>query len=268
VDQSGVRPVRRGWAFAGARRIFARTQGGRMDSNRSRMLRQLPFLAILVVAGLGFVFLRPWLGFDMLSEHRHALMQFVAAHYLAAVAGFIAVYILIAAFSLPGATLTTLTGGFLFGLFPGVLYNITGATLGAMGIFLAARMGYGERLAARIDASEGPVHRLKQGIDQNQWSVLFLMRLVPVVPFFVANVVAALLSVPPWRFFVTTALGIVPGAIVYTSVGSGLGEVFEAGGRPDLGIIFSPAVFWPLIGLSVLAALPIFLKLFRRSTRA
>ncbi|GKY89165.1 TVP38/TMEM64 family protein [Sinisalibacter aestuarii] len=238
-----------------------------MDKAKARALRQAPFLVILAVAGLGFVFLRPWLGFDMLSDYRDELMHFVAGHYWRAALAFMFIYILIAAFSLPGATLTTLTGGFLFGLFPGVLFNIAGATLGATGIFLAARMGYGERLAARIDASEGPVHRLKQGIDESQWSVLFLMRLLPIVPFFVANVVAALLNVSLWRFFVSTALGIVPGALVYTSVGAGLGEVFEAGERPDLGVIFAPHILWPLIGLSLLAALPIFMKLMRRERR-
>jgi uncharacterized membrane protein YdjX (TVP38/TMEM64 family) len=239
-----------------------------MTSTKARALRQAPFIAILVTAGFGFFFLRPWLGFDMLADYRHELMGFVAEHYLRAVLAFVLIYVAIAAFSLPGATLTTLAGGFLFGLFPGVVYNIAGATLGATGLFLAARMGYGERLAARIDASEGRVRRLKQGIDDNQWSVLFLMRLVPVVPFFVANVVAALLNVSLWRFFVTTSLGIVPGAIVYTSVGAGLGGVFEAGERPDLGLIFAPNILWPLIGLCLLAALPILIRLFRREARA
>lgn len=239
-----------------------------MEEHKARALRQAPFLAILVTATLGFVFLRPWLGFDMLAEQRHDLMALVAEHYVLAVLGFVSIYVAIAGLSLPGATVTTLAGGFLFGTFPGVAYNVIGATLGAMGVFLAARMGFGARLAARIDASEGRVHRLKQGIDDNQWSVLFLMRLVPVVPFFVANVVAALLNVSLWRFFVTTSLGIVPGAIVYTSVGAGLGEVFEAGERPDLGIIFAPHVFWPLVGLCVLAALPILVKLLRREAAA
>lgn len=239
-----------------------------MNKAKARVLRQAPLFAILGIAVLGFVFLRPWLDFDLIALHREALMVFVDAHYLGAVAAFVAVYVLIAAFSLPGATLTTLTGGFLFGLFPGVLYNVAGATLGAMGIFLAARMGLGERLAAQIEARGGRVQRLKKGIDENQWSVLFLMRLVPVVPFFVANVVAALMNVSLWRFFVTTSLGIVPGAIVYTSVGSGLGEVFAAGARPDLGILSAPHVLWPLIGLSVLAALPMALNLWRREKRA
>lgn len=235
-----------------------------MEDRRARALRQAPFLAILVVAALGLIFLRPWLGFDMLAAERHALMAFVTEHYLLAVLVFVATYVAIAGLSLPGATVATLTGGFLFGTFPGVAYNVIGATSGAMGVFLAARMGFGARLAARIDASEGKVQRLKQGIDDNQWSVLLLMRLVPIVPFFVANVVAALLNVSLWRFFVTTALGIVPGAIVYTSVGAGLGEVFEAGERPNLGILFAPHVFWPLLGLCVLAALPILIKLLRR----
>jgi uncharacterized membrane protein YdjX (TVP38/TMEM64 family) len=239
-----------------------------MNRNKARVLKQAPFVVILVVAGLGFVFLRPWIGFDMLSEYRHELMQFVDENYVGAVLLFISTYVFIAAFSLPGATLTTLTGGFLFGLFPGALYNIIGATLGAMGVFLAARVGFGERLAARIDASDGMVHRLKQGIDDNQWSVLFLMRLLPIVPFFVANVVAALLNVSLWRFFITTALGIVPGGFVYTSVGAGLGDVFEAGERPDLGILFAPHIFWPLIALSVLAVLPIVVKLALRESRA
>ncbi|HHS94226.1 MAG TPA: TVP38/TMEM64 family protein [Rhodobacterales bacterium] len=235
---------------------------------KATLLRQAPFIAILVIAALGYAFLRPWLGFEMLATYRHDLMDLVARHALLSVLAFIGLYVAIAGLSLPGATLATLAGGFLFGLFPGVLYNIIGATLGAMMIFLAARMGFGERLAARIDASEGRVHRLKQGIDENQWSVLLLMRLVPVVPFFVANVVAALLNVSLWRFFITTALGIVPGALVYTSVGAGLGEVFEAGQTPDLGIIFAPHIFWPLVGLCLLAALPILLKALRREARA
>lgn len=239
-----------------------------MQKIRSSILRQIPILVILAVAVAGVVFLRPYLSFEMLAMHHHQLMDFVEAHEAAAALSFILVYVTIVAFSLPGATVTTLTGGLLFGLFPGVLYNIAGATLGAVLIFLAARMGLGERLAARIDASKGTVHRLKQGIDDNQWSVLFLMRLVPVVPFFVANVLPALLNVPLNRFFVTTALGIIPGALVYTSVGAGLGEVIAAGESPDLGVIFEPHILLPLIGLCLLAALPILIKLVRREVRA
>lgn len=239
-----------------------------MNTPRSTLLRQLPFLAIIAVALIGTVFLRPYLGFDALAEHRDALVALVAAHYGLAVLGFILAYIVIVALSLPGATVVTLTGGFLFGLFPGVFFNLAGATIGAILIFLAARMGLGERLAARIDATPGAVQRLKRGMDENQWSVLFLMRLVPAVPFFVANVLPALLNVPLRRFAISTALGIVPGALVYTSVGAGLGEVLAAGERPDLGVIFEPHILGPILGLAALAALPMVLRLVRKEARA
>ena len=131
-------------------------------------------------------------------------------------------------------------------------------------IFLAAKFGLGDRLAARMEASEGTVRKLKDGIDENQWSVLFLMRLVPAVPFFVANLVPALVGVPLSRFAITTFLGIIPGGVVYTSVGAGLGEVFERGETPDLGIIFEPHILLPILGLCALAALPIVIKAFRK----
>ncbi len=156
-----------------------------------------------------------------------------------------------------------LTGGFLFATFPGALFNVTAATAGATLIFLAARWGMGERLGRKLEESQGVVRKIKDGIDENQWSMLFLIRLVPAVPFFVANLVPAFLEVPLRRFVVSTFLGIIPGAIVYTSVGAGLGEVFARGEVPNLGIIFEPHILLPILGLCALAALPIVLKALR-----
>jgi uncharacterized membrane protein YdjX (TVP38/TMEM64 family) len=107
------------------------------------------------------------------------------------------------------------------------------------------------------------VKKIKDGIDENQWSMLFLMRLVPVVPFFVANLVPAFLDVPLRRFVISTFFGIMPGAVVYTSVGAGLGEVFARGETPDLGIIFEPHILLPILGLVALAVLPILIKALR-----
>ncbi len=225
--------------------------------------RRLPIIAILVVAAVGAFTLGDYLSFEALAENREQLIAFRDANYLATVLAFMAVYVTIVAFSLPGATVATLTGGFLFATFPGALFNVLAATMGATIIFLAARWGLGERLAAKMDASEGRVHRIKQGIDENQWSMLFLIRLVPAVPFFVANLLPALVGVPLWRYVVTTFLGIIPGAVVYTSVGAGLGEVFARGETPNLGIIFEPQILLPILGLCALAALPIVLKTAR-----
>ena len=225
--------------------------------------RYLPILVILAVAALGAVYLREYLSFEALATHREALIAFRDANYALTVLGFIGIYVAIVAFSLPGATVATLTGGFLFATFPGALFNIVGATIGATAIFLAARWGLGERLAARMDSSEGMVRRIKSGIDENQWSMLFLIRLVPAVPFFVANLVPALVGVPTQRFVISTFLGIIPGAVVYTSVGAGLGEVFARGETPNLGIIFEPHILLPILGLAALSAVPIVIKAVR-----
>lgn len=230
---------------------------------RSGLIRRLPLIIIAVVAVLGAIFLRDYLTFDALSENREALLAFRDANYLLTVLAFIGAYIVIVAFSLPGATIATLTGGFLFATFPGALFNVTGATIGATVIFLAARWGFGEKLAARLDGSEGIVKKIKDGIDENQWSMLFLIRLVPAVPFFMANLIPAFLEVPVRRFVISTFLGIIPGAVVYTSVGAGLGEVFARGETPNLGIIFEPFVLFPILGLCLLAALPMILKAVR-----
>ncbi|MEE9428508.1 MAG: TVP38/TMEM64 family protein [Paracoccaceae bacterium] len=233
-------------------------------AQKNTLARYIPMIAIALVATIGFFTLRDYISFDALRDNREALIAFRDANYLTTVLAFMGAYVAIVAFSLPGATIATLTGGFLFSTFPGALFNVTAATIGATLIFSAAKWGLGERLAAKMEASDGAVKKIKDGIDENQWSVLFLMRLVPAVPFFVANIIPALVGVGLWRFAVTTFLGIIPGGVVYTSVGAGLGEVFERGETPNLGIIFEPQILLPILGLSALAALPIALKAFRK----
>jgi len=232
----------------------------RTDQSKPAWMRYLPLVIILTVAAIGAFTLRDYLSFDALRENREALIAFRDSNYLLTALGFVAAYVVIVAFSLPGATVATLTGGFLFGLFPGALYNVFAATLGAVVIFLAAQWGLGDRLKARMDASDGMVRKIKAGIDDNQWSMLFFIRLVPVVPFFVANLVPAFLGVPLFRFAVSTFLGIMPGALVFTSVGAGLGAVFARGETPNLGIIFEPHILLPILGLCALSLLPVAIK--------
>ncbi|MDF3384660.1 MULTISPECIES: TVP38/TMEM64 family protein [Sulfitobacter] len=234
----------------------------RNDQSKPALMRYLPLALIAVVAAIGAFTLRDYLSFDALRDNREALIAFRDSNYLLTALVFVAAYVVIVAFSLPGATAATLTGGFLFGLFPGVLYNVSAATLGAVVIFLAAQWGLGARLKERMDASEGMVRKIKAGIDDNQWSMLFFIRLVPVVPFFVANLLPAFLGVPLFRFVISTFFGIMPGALVFTSVGAGLGAVFARGESPDLGIIFEPHILLPILGLCVLSLLPVAIKTF------
>ena len=107
------------------------------------------------------------------------------------------------------------------------------------------------------------VKKIKDGIDANQWSMLFLIRLIPGVPFFLANLVPSFLDVPLRRFVISTFFGIFPGALVFTSIGAGLGDIFARGQIPDLAVVWEPQIILPILGLCLLSALQVLLKILR-----
>ena len=236
--------------------------------NPPKTARVLPIVAILLVALAGAFTLRDVLTFDALRENREALLAFRDQNMGGMAALFVLAYVGIVAFSLPGAAVASVTGGFLFGLAGGTVLNVGSATVGACLIFLAARWGLGTWLTERIEASEGRVQAMKQALRENEIEVLFLMRLIPAVPFFAANLLPALVGVKFRNFVVTTALGIIPGGIVFTWIGVGLGEVFDRGEDPDLSLLWEPHVIGPVIGLCLLAAMPILIKSLRARKKA
>ncbi|TVP74160.1 MAG: TVP38/TMEM64 family protein [Rhodobacteraceae bacterium] len=229
----------------------------------SALRQRLPLMVIALVAVIGAVTLRDYLSFEALRDNRAALIGFRDANFALTALIFVLTYIAIVAFSLPGATAATLTGGFLFGVFPGALFNIGAATIGAVLIFLAVRAGFGRAMSAKIDASDGRIKRLTDAIRANEAPVLFSLRLMPVLPFFVMNVLPALIGVRLQVFALTTFFGIMPGGVIYTWVGAGLGEVFARDETPDLGIIFEPHILGPLVGLAALSLMPVIIKQFR-----
>jgi uncharacterized membrane protein YdjX (TVP38/TMEM64 family) len=231
------------------------------SSSPSSLRRRAPILVILALALVAVVFFRDWLSLHQLETHRQALLALRDRHYLAVSLGFIALYVAVVVISVPGAILLTLTGGFLFGLFPGVVYNVIAATLGAVIVFIAARSGFGHDMAEGIARRGGPMARLAEGLRANEVSVLLTMRLIPVVPFFIANIAAALVGVRLRTFAITTFVGIIPADVIYTQLGAGLNGVFERGEHPDLHVLLRPEFLWPLLGLAALAALPLLLKL-------
>ncbi|WP_264212256.1 TVP38/TMEM64 family protein [Leisingera thetidis] len=231
------------------------------------LARHLPLIALAVVAVIGAVTLKDHLTFDTLRDNREVLLAFRDQNFAGLAALFIGIYVAVVVFSLPGAAVASVTGGFLFGLAAGTALNVMSATIGAAGIFLAARWGLGAMLTARIEAAEGRVQMLKQALRENEVEVLLLLRLVPAVPFFVANLLPALVGVKFRNFLWTTAVGIIPGAIVFTWIGVGVGAVFDRGGEPDLSLLWEPHVIGPILGLCVLAAMPIVVKYFRGTLR-
>lgn len=229
-----------------------------------RMIRRAPIVFIALGAVVALIFFRHWLSFDRLEENRQHLIALRDQHFLVTSIGFIVLYTLVVVISIPGALILTLSGGFLFGLFPGLIYNVCSATLGAIIVFAAARTGFGHELAERIEARGGAVARLQQALKEHQITVLLTMRLIPVMPFFIANLVPSLMGIRFWTFAITTFLGIIPADVIYTQLGAGLGDVFARGEKPDMHIVFTPQFGLPLLGLALLSAAPLVIKLLNR----
>jgi uncharacterized membrane protein YdjX (TVP38/TMEM64 family) len=220
--------------------------------------RRLIPLGLLVAAGIAFVGIggHHYLTFAALAENRDWLSSLVQRWGFVAALLYIAVYAGLVALSVPGSAVLTIAGGFLFGTWLGTLCAILGATLGATGVFLATRAGLGG-LAQRA----GPlVGKLEAGFRADAFSYLLVLRLVFIFPFWLVNLVPALVGVRLSTFILATFLGIIPGAFVYASLGSGLGNVV---GEPGLGVLLRPSVLGPIVGLVILALIPVGYKRWR-----
>lgn len=228
--------------------------------NITFLSRAWPFA--LILTGLAIFFGFGWdryLSFDVLNENRESLLKWTAENRIFAISIYFVGYTLIVACSVPGATLMTLVGGFLFGALIGTTAVVVSATLGAVLIFLTARYTVGDFFQRKIGKIS---KRIDSGLRENALSFILFLRLVPIFPFWLVNIIAAVIGVPLKLYLVGTIIGIIPASAVYCSVGSGLGLVFETGKRPDLEIISQPHIFAPLIGLAILSVLPVIYKRF------
>jgi uncharacterized membrane protein YdjX (TVP38/TMEM64 family) len=217
--------------------------------------RLLPLFVLLGVIGTAFAFdLQRFLAFDTLREHDQALRGFVETWPLLTALGFVLAYAAAVAVSLPGAVFLTIAGGFLFGIWLGTFLVVIGATAGAIAIFLIAKTSLGEGLREQA----GPwLRRMQAGFNENALNYLLVLRLIPAFPFWIVNIVPAFLGVTLKNYALATFFGIIPGSFVYASIGNGLGTVIEVGDEPDLGIILEPAILTPIVGLALLALLPV-----------
>lgn len=234
-------------------------KNGHHAARRALSLQRLLPLILLLV-GLAAVYgagLHRYLSFEALRDHREELVDWVADDRLVAALAFIGLYVLVVALSLPGGALLTIVGGFLFGTVVGALFALIGATVGAAVVFLAARTAFREVLRARAAPF---LARMEVGFRANAFNYLVVLRLVPLFPFWLVNLVPAFLGVGLRTFILATVVGIIPGTFVYASFGNGLGALIDMGMSPDLSAIFKPAILIPLIGLALLALLPVAYK--------
>lgn len=228
----------------------------------NKILRWLPILILIMLLILAFSL--GWfryLSFTALTQYHHTLQQWTNTHYAASVCLFMLVYIVAVSISLPGASILTLLGGFLFGIIPGAIYVVLSASIGAAIIFLAVKTALGDMLQRK---AKGWVSKLEAGFRKNAFNYLLFLRLIPLFPFWVINIVPALLNVNLRVFFIATILGIIPGTTVYVAVGNGLSAIFKTGGTPDLSIIFKPSVLIPILCLAALSLVPLLYQKLRK----
>jgi uncharacterized membrane protein YdjX (TVP38/TMEM64 family) len=221
-----------------------------------RLFRRLLPLILLAVAFAaiwwsGLASELTWAG---LARNQALLAGWVDAHPLLAGAAYIVLYAVSTALSLPQGALLTLSGGLLFGAVIGTVLAVTGATAGAIALFLAARSALGASMEKRGGATMG---KLRDALRKDGFSYLLAIRLLPLFPFWLVNLAASVCGMRLGPFALATFLGIIPATFVFASIGAGVGSVLAAGGTPNLSVIFSLPVLGPLVALALLSLAPI-----------
>ncbi len=215
-----------------------------MDKKRLALL-----VALVAAIAAFFIFdLKQYLTLEFFQASRAKIDAYYAAHPLATIAIYFAVYVVVTALSLPGAAVMTLVGGAIFGLVVGTIVVSFASSVGATLAFLAARFLLRDWVQAKFGNKLAPIN---DGIRKEGAFYLFALRLVPIFPFWLINLAMALTPIPARTFYWVSQLGMLAGTIVYVYAGTQLGQF-----RLSAGLIFAFALLgiFPLVAKRVLAA--------------
>ena len=244
------------------------------SGQKSVLRKWLPvgvILAVLVVTWFSGGF--EYLSLSSLIMHREMLGIFVEENFLVSVLTYVVLYALLVAISFPGASLLTIAAGFLFGGLVGGISTLFAATLGATIIFEIARTSFGETMAKRTGKF---VEKMRKGFQEDSFLYLLTLRLTPVFPFWVINIVPALLNMRLMPYLTATFLGIIPGTLAYAYIGSGLESVImaqeianpgcAANGtcKIDPGALITGDVIIAMVALGCISLLPVVIRKFRK----
>lgn len=222
------------------------------------------FLPILLIATLFVALLASGqlgrLSLSDLADHRQALVAFVGRHPYASLAIYLGLYILIVVACVPGPSVMSMTGGFLFGAVVGGATSLASCAIGAVIVFLACRTAFGDWAARRA----GPtIARIEAGFSRDAFAYLLALRLMPVAPFFLVNLAAGLARIRLSAFAVATLIGTAPSSFVFAGLGAGLGRLMHRTTRLDASLLLRPDVALPLTGLALLSLAPPIWRLWR-----
>jgi len=215
---------------------------------KNNLLPKISLLVVFaVVVGLFFVFdLSQYFTLQFVQSQRQSFIDYYQQHQLLTIAVYMLIYIAVTALSLPGATIMTLAGGGVFGLVNGAIIISFASTIGATVAFLMSRYvlrdsiqnKFGDKLAA-----------VNEGIQKDGAFYLFTLRLLPIFPFFLINLLMGITSISSARFYWVSQLGMLPGTLVYVNAGDQLASITSVSGilSPSLILSFALLGLFPLL---------------------
>jgi len=216
-------------------------------------------ILLLVILAIRLTGVHKYLTFENLQKQKDVLQNYVDGNYLLAVIMFVLIYAVSVAFSIPGATILTLTGGLVFGTILGAIYVNVGATAGAIGVFIFARYLLGAKLQEKYAEK---LAKFNKEIETNGYSYLLTLRFIPLFPFWMINLFAGLTKIPLRTYAWTTAFGILPGSLVYTYTGNQLNTI------NSVKDIFSWNILLAFILLGLLALFPTILNHIKKRKKS
>ena len=204
-----------------------------MDKKRTKQIIILAVLIALVASF--FIFdLKQYLTLEYIKSQQQAFADYYAENTLLTIAIYFVIYVITTALSLPGAAVLTLVGGALFGLVTGTIVVSFASTLGATLAFLVSRFLLGDYVQNKFSDK---LKVINEGIEKEGEFYLFTLRLVPLFPFFLINLVMGLTPIRTVKFFVVSQLGMLPGTIVYVFAGTQLAQIDSLQGILSPGLI-------------------------------
>lgn len=211
--------------------------------------------AIVILVALFFYFdLGRYINLEFFQAQRAVVVDYYVDNRLVTIVAFLAIYIGMAALSLPGATIMTLAAGAVFGLPVGLVLVSFASTIGATLACMLARFLFRDAVQNRFGKYLG---RINEGVEKDGAFYLFALRLVPAFPFFVVNLVMALTPIRLWTFYWVSQVGMLAGTAVYVNAGKEIGQLESLQGilSPTLLISFALLGVFPIIAKKVLNVL-------------
>ena len=221
-----------------------------MNKNVSKILALIVLVAV-IAGGVIYFDLTSYMNLETLKSKQRELSQYIEDNLLMSSVYYFAAYTIATAVSIPGALILTLAGGALFGLLHGLILVSFASTCGATLAFLASRFFLKEMIQSKFSSS---LKSVNEGIQKEGGFYLFTLRLVPLFPFFLINLVMGLTPMKAFTFFWISQLGMLPGTFVYVNAGTQISKIDSLQGilSPTLWLSFALLGIFPIVAKKII----------------